>query len=162
MIPTHYRRYMRVYLLKENTILKQISSLNDLQGFVQIDSAEKAIEFVWFRTSGRTYYLFRPNTMIEVFQRPTRELEEGLYYGECSPEFFEQHHLNNLEVVEKEGYFEIRRYLLAFPWEGEGVEVPTLYQTIEKVYEDGNYIIEKKKVFEGFVYHDISYPGIPM
>lgn len=161
--PGHHRRYMRAYIFKENTIVKPVTSLNDFQGFVRVDTVEKAIEFARFRTSLQTYHLFRPHVMVEVFKRPpVWELEEPVPSGRCIPEFFEQHHLNNLEIAAKEGYFEIRRYLLAFPWEGDGVEEPILYKTVEKVYENGSYTREQETVLEGkIIYHNISHPRPP-
>ena len=154
---------VRAFILKENQIVKAVHSLHDLQGVVQINSPEEAIEFVRLRTSGHTYFLFRPDMMVEVFKQPDKELRKNFIYGGCSPDFFEQHNLQDLEIIEEHDYFVIRRYTVGFSWSTSSrpSESPTLYKIIEKIYQNGQYEIEKKLVLQNIDFFDIPYPGEP-
>lgn len=152
-----YETSVRAYIIKSNKILKRIDSLNDLQGFVRIDSLEKAVEFVRLLTSGHTYFLFRPNIMIEVFKGSSKE---NRIIGECNPEFFKKHKLKNLEIELKEGFFEIKRYVVMLSWplsKKNHDTSPFLYKIVEKVFPDGKYIVEKTKIMERIEFNDIPY-----
>jgi len=158
-----YETDVKCYILKDDKIQKQINSLNDLKDFVLIDTAEKAIEFVRLRTGSDTYFLFRPRIMVEVFRRESEILEKGVDFGACSPRLFNREKLNNLEITAKDGFFEIRRYVVSYLWPShrDYPQVPALYQTVEKVFRNGSYIYEERKILEGFEYNDIPYPLEP-
>ncbi|MFQ5456730.1 MAG: hypothetical protein ACE5EA_11140 [Nitrospirota bacterium] len=158
-----YEMDVKCYLMRDQNIIKKIDSLNDFQGFVYIDRAERAIEFVRLRSSENTYFLFRPEIMVEVFKRDSKNLGEDWIVGGASPDFFEKHKLKELEIKKEEGYFEISRYLVSFLWPGaeEYPRPPRLFRVVEKVYMDGQYHIEKEMVLSKIDFFDIPYPLEP-
>ena len=158
-----YEMDVKCYLVKGKKIIKKIDSLNDLKGFVQIDSAGKAIEFVRLRTSEHTYFLFRPEIMIEVFDRDGEKTKEQLRLGGVSHAFMKENKIKNMHVVNRGEYYEITRFLLNYSWPGakEYPSSPSLFQVLEKVYSDGRYYMEKTLHLSGVNYKDIPYPLHP-
>ncbi len=156
-----YEMYVRAFLILNDKIQKEVTSLSSFEGYANIDTVEKAVEFVRFRTSGYTYFLFRPDVLIEVFDKEKIELRLENYYGGCSSEFFEKHNLKNLTINDNKKYYKISRFLLSFPSYSVNKKCATLYYVIEKVYKNGKYEIEKKRVLDGLKYQDIPYPFTP-
>lgn len=155
--------HVRCYLIKDQKIVKMVSSLNDLRGYVVLDSEEKAIEFVRLLTSAYTYFLFRPEIMVEVVNREKAGFPKYSIDGEASADFFEKHKLQELKVVRKNGYFEITRDLVYFPWYG-AKDYPgpaKVFRALERVYSDGQYHMEKTLYLSEVNYKDISYPLLP-
>ncbi len=153
MVSFGYEMTSDCYLVKDKQLVKKITLLNDLEGFANVNSVEKAIEFVRFRTSPSTYFLFRPDVMNEVVKRKNK----WRFFGACSPEFFEKHKLKRLELETKKGYFVITRYVIRYPW--KETEIPqTLYRIIERVFENGKYEVEETKIVEGFTHKEIAHP----
>lgn len=155
-----YESDVRAYIMKEGNIQKKVKSLNNFEGYGKIDSKEKAIEFVRFRTSEETYFLFQPNIRIELFfydeSRKTR-------IGRCSEAFKDMYNIKNIEVVEKEGYFEIKRFLLFIYWPGSDKfsQPASLYYANEKVFKDGKYLIQANKISDNVERRDVIIPILP-
>jgi hypothetical protein len=154
-----YETHVRPYVLKDGKIVKEITSLNDFEGLVVIDTAEKAVEFVRLMTSEQTYYLFRPAIRIEVFKKNSNTV----IYGGCSPGFFTRNNFKELEIEPRGDYFEIRRTILLYLWPGarDYPQSPVVYRTTEKVFSNGAYILTAEKVQETIAYDDIPYPLEP-
>lgn len=154
-----YEACARAYIFKEEKILKRLFSLHDLQGAVSIDTPQKAIEFVRFRTSEQTFFLFRPVIWFELFKREQEERGQTFTYGECSPSFFEQHGLKELEFIEHEGSFEIHRDILEVLWRGDPnfPSPPMVYRVVETVSYTGEYTVEKKTI----LLHTVRFSDIP-
>ena len=157
-----YEAWVRVYIIKEDKVQKEIKTLNDFESYALIDTKEKALEFVRFRTSEQTFYLFRPDVMIEVDADDNTKQKKQIY-GICSKKNCSKYQIKTLEIINKENYFEIQRYLLGFPWPGQDNfdDYPTLYHVVENVYKNGRYEIIKTKIADGFNHNEISYPCIP-
>lgn len=157
-----YEMYVRAFIVGNKGVQKKIDSLDDLEGFVKIDNKAKAIEFVRFRTSAETYFLFRPEIMIEVHKQEKGKSKTA-YLGGCSKEFFDKFELTNLHVEYKKDYFEIRRYLVHFSWPGSKhyPSPAALYYAVEKVFQNGRYIAVLKKIMDTVDYSEIPYPLEP-
>lgn len=151
------------YLFKDGRLIQLVNSLQDIKGHVKIDSEEKAIEYIRLLTSARTYFLFRPKVMIELF-RPDVQNSEETSLGRCTYDFFSKHKLENLKCVSKKDYFEIYRYVVVCPWPGADDDSKVaIYKIIEKVYPDGQYEITKKDIileWKGYIIDGIDL--IPM
>jgi len=158
-----YAANARCYLTNGHEVVKMVSSLGDLKGYVLIDSKEKAIEFVRLRTSGFTYFLFRPEIMVEVFDRESKGSATFLMWGAASTEFFTKHKFEELKIEKMNGYFEITRDLLYFPWYGASDYPGTakLFKVSETVYSDGQYRMTKTLYLSEVNYEDIPYPLLP-
>lgn len=154
-----YEACARAYILKDNIIVKRIHQLNDLQHAVYIDSEEKALEFARLRTSMHTYFLFRPVIFFEIYKRTKEESPDTSLYGSCSSSFFDRHGLQELELVKRNGYFEIHRDVLQILWHGAPgyPDVPKIYRITERIYEDGAYTLEKKLLLQDIQHSDIPY-----
>jgi len=155
--------HVRCYLIKDQEIVKMVSSLNELRGYVVIDSEEKAVEFVRLLTSAFTYFLFRPEVMVEVVNQDKAGVSKYSIYGGASVDLFEKHKLEELKIQRKNGYFEITRDLLYFPWYG-AKDYPSpakVFRVLERVYLDGQYDIEKSLHLSDVNYKDIPYPLLP-
>jgi hypothetical protein len=155
-----YETCVRAYIVKNNKIIKKINTINDFRGFIHIDSVEKAIELVRLRTSGHTYFLFRPDILVEVFKQANNNSKNNWMLGEESNDFFEKYRLKNLRIEKKKGFFEIKRYVIYFPWPGakEYPSPPILYLITEKVFEDGRYTFDKTKIMKGVEVKNLPHP----
>lgn len=156
---------VRAVLLRGDEVVAELDSLQDLQGYVEIDSPEEAIEYVRFRTSDQTYSLFQPRVLVEVTRRSSIlgiEIAKGTF-GVASAPFFDRHRLSELRVRREGDRFVINRFAVMTLWPGaEGhPKPPALHRLTERVFSDGSYEVEEEPVLERFDSADVIYPGEP-
>lgn len=136
------------YLFKDKEVIKTIRSLNDLKGYVTVSTKKQAIEYARLITSGATYFMFRPEVMIELCDENTADANE-IIWGKCQGSFFNRHKIKNLECIKKDKYFEIQRYVNICDWSDEmklDNRTSSIAKLVEGIYPDGQYIIEKKYI----------------
>ncbi|MBI4689518.1 MAG: hypothetical protein HY754_04520 [Nitrospirae bacterium] len=177
-----YEMNVRLYLIKGKSILKRINSLSDLHGYVNIDSKEKAKEFVRLRTSNSTNFLFRPEIMVEIYKQDKKRLDKDWEKrlkkhgiprddwhgipGGTMPEFFGKNNLSGLQIEKSSRFFEIKRFLLRTVWPGsKNFDTPlgkaVILRVKETVSSEGEYSMEEEIFRKDVKRGDVVVPGIP-